>query len=294
MPRAAWEGAISFGLVNIPVSVHPAEDRGETISFNMLDGRDMAPIGYQRINKETGEPVSWDDIVKGYEIEDGKFVIVTDEDFKKANPKATRSVEILDFVDLDDIDPAFLETPYYLAPARNGGKAYAVLREALKRSGKAGIAKVVLRTKQHLAALIPRGDALMLEILRFAHELRDPKDLDLPPESAATTREIEMAEKLVKGMTSRWQPSKYRDDYTHDLLALIERKAKHGDVEEVEDVEEELKPTNVVDLMPLLKKSLEAAERGGGKAKRKTARAPARRKTASAQKKRPAPKRRSA
>ena len=293
MARAAWEGAISFGLVNIPVSVHSAEDRGETISFNMLDGRDMAPIGYQRINKETGEAVGWDDIVKGYEIEDGKFVIVTDEDFKKANPKATRSVEILDFVDLEDIDPAFLETPYYLAPARNGGKAYAVLREALKRSGKAGIAKVVLRTKQHLAALIPRGDALMLEILRFAHELRDPKDLDLPPESAATSREIEMAEKLVKGMTSRWQPSKYRDDYTQDLLALIEKKAKHGDVEEVEEVEDELEPTNVVDLMPLLKKSLEAAERGGGKAKPKASRATAKRKTAAARKK-AAPKRRSA
>lgn len=292
MARAAWEGAISFGLVNIPVAVFSAEDSGETISFNMLDARDMAPIGYQRINKETGKAVAWEDIVKGYEIEDGKYVIVTDEDFKKANPRATRSVEILDFVDVADIDPAFLETPYFLAPAKNGGKAYAVLREALKRSGKAGIAKVVLRTKQHLAAVIPRGDALMLEILRFAHELRDPKDLDLPPESAATSREIEMAEKLVKGMTSRWQPSKYRDDYTQDLLALIEKKAKHGDVEEVEDVEDDLKPTNVVDLMPLLKKSLEAAERGG-KAKPKAARAPAKRKTAAARKK-AAPKRRSA
>jgi DNA end-binding protein Ku len=137
MARAAWEGAISFGLVNIPVAVYSAEERGETLSFNMLDARDMAPIGYQRINKETGEVVPWNDIVKGYEIEDGRYVIVTDEDFKKANPRATRSVEILDFVDLDEIDPTFLETPYYLAPAKNGAKAYAVLREALKRSGKA-------------------------------------------------------------------------------------------------------------------------------------------------------------
>jgi DNA end-binding protein Ku len=297
MPRAAWEGSISFGLVNIPVAVYSAEDRAEKISFNMLDGRDMSPVGYQRINKETGEPVPWDDIVKGYEIEDGRYVIVTEEDFKKANPRASRTVEILDFVDAEDIDPAFLETPYYLAPAKNGAKAYAVLREALKRSGKAGIAKVVMRTKQHLAAVMPRGDALMLELLRFAHELRDPKKLDLPPESAASSREVEMAEKLVKGMSSRWQPSKYRDDYTQDLLALIEKKAKHGDVEEVEDVEDAVKPTNVVDLMPLLKKSLEEAEsRGSSSSARRKApaarrKAAPKRKAAASRKKAPARRR---
>jgi DNA end-binding protein Ku len=261
MARSIWKGAISFGLVNIPVTLHAAEERSEKISFNMLDMRDMSPIGYQRINKDTGKTVAWDDIVKGYEVDDGQYVIVTDEDFRKANPRSTQVVEILDFVDAAEIEPSFAQTPYYLEPGKNGAKAYALLREALKRTGKAGIAKVVIHTRQHLAAVMARGDVLLLEILRFAHELRDPKKLDLPGHGAVSDREVAMAERLVEGMTSKWQPSKYRDDYTEDLMALIKRKAKHGDVEEVEEPEE-LKPTNVVDLMPLLKKSLEKAEGG--------------------------------
>lgn len=261
MARSIWKGAISFGLVNIPVTLHAAEERSEKISFNMLDKRDMSPIGYQRINKETGKSVSWDDIVKGYEIEDGQYVIVTEEDFRRANPKSTQVVEIEDFVDADAIDPAFAQAPYYLEPGKNGAKAYALLRDALKRTGKAGIAKVVIHTRQHLAAVMARGDVLLLELLRFAHELRDPKKLDLPGHGAVSDREVAMAEKLVEGMSSKWQPGKYRDDYTEDLMALIRKKAKHGDVEEVEEPEE-LKPTNVVDLMPLLKKSLERAEGG--------------------------------
>lgn len=289
MARSIWKGAISFGLVNIPVTLHAAEERSEKISFNMLDKRDMSPIGYQRINKETGKTVSWDDIVKGYEIDDGQYVIVTEDDFRKANPKSTQVIEIEDFVDADAIDPAFTQTPYYLEPGKNGAKAYALLREALKRTGKAGIAKVVIHTRQHLAAVMARGDVLLLELLRFAHELRDPKKLDLPGHGAVSDREVAMAEKLVEGMSSKWQPGKYRDDYAEDLMALIKRKAKHGDVEEVEEPEE-LKPTNVVDLMPLLKKSLEQAEggsrRGNGRARGKGAvalhaarkKAPARRK----------------
>ena len=266
MARGTWKGSISFGLVNIPVTLHPAEDRDETLHFVMLDERDSSLVGYQRVNKSTGKVVPWENVVKGYEIDDGQYVLVTPEDFKKAYPKSTQTIEVLDFVDAGAIGEEYYETPYYLEPGKKGEKGYALLREALAQAGKVGIAKVVLRTKQYLAALIPRGEALTLELLRYDHELRDPAKLELPAKGAAkagvSVKELAMARKLIDAMASKWEPKKYRDDFTRDMLSLIERKAKQGKVEAVEEPLEDTPMADVLDLMPLLKRSLQASGRG--------------------------------
>jgi DNA end-binding protein Ku len=256
--------------VNIPVAVYPAEERDE-LSFTLLDRRDFSPVGYQRINKSTGEEVAWDDIVKGYEYEDEEYVVLGDEDFKRANPEATQTVDIVGFVDVADIDPMYFDRPYYLAPTKGGEKGYAILREALAESGKAGIAKVVLRTREHLAAVIPGGRALVLELLRFDHELRAADGLDLPGKDLeklkVSKREIEMAEKLIEGMVEQWDPSQYKDEYREDLMARIEEKIKKGETEEIPEPEEEAAEAGepqVIDIMDLLKRSL---EKTGGKRK---------------------------
>jgi DNA end-binding protein Ku len=263
MPRSIWKGAISFGLVQIPVGLFSAEE-GDELHFNMLDGRNMAPVKYKRVNAKNGHEVPWNEIVKGYEYEEGQYVIVTDADFKAANPKATQTVDIVEFVDADEISPLYFERPYYLAPVKKGEKPYALLRETMKRSGKIGIANVVIRTRQHVAALMVVGDCLVLNLLRYAYELRDPNDLELPGDNleklGVTKKEIEMAERLVEGMVDKWDPSKFEDTYRRDLLAFIERKAKEGDVEEIAEPEAEGAPARggkVVDIMSLLKKSLE-------------------------------------
>jgi DNA end-binding protein Ku len=270
MAQAIWKGSLRFGLVNIPVAVYPAEERDE-LSFTLLDRRDFSPIGYQRINKSTGEEVAWDDIVKGYEYEDEEYVVLGDEDFKRANPEATQTVDIVGFVDVADIDPMYFDRPYYLAPTKGGEKGYAILREALAESGKAGIAKVVLRTREHLAAVIPGGRALVLELLRFDHELRAADGLDLPGQDLeklkVSKREIEMAEKLIEGMVEQWDPSQYKDEYREDLMARIEEKIKKGETEEIPEPEEEAAEAGepqVIDIMDLLKRSL---EKTGGKRK---------------------------
>jgi DNA end-binding protein Ku len=270
MAQAIWKGSLRFGLVNIPVAVYPAEERDE-LSFTLLDRRDFSPVGYQRINKSTGEEVAWDDIVKGYEYEDEEYVVLGDEDFKRANPEATQTVDIVGFVDVADIDPMYFDRPYYLAPTKGGEKGYAILREALAESGKAGIAKVVLRTREHLAAVIPGGRALVLELLRFDHELRAADGLDLPGQDLeklkVSKREIEMAEKLIEGMVEQWDPSQYKDEYREDLMARIEEKIKKGETEEIPEPEEEAAEAGepqVIDIMDLLKRSL---EKTGGKRK---------------------------
>jgi DNA end-binding protein Ku len=270
MAQAIWKGSLRFGLVNIPVAVYPAEERDE-LSFTLLDRRDFSPVGYQRINKSTGEEVAWDDIVKGYEYEDEEYVVLGDEDFKRANPEATQTVDIVGFVDVADIDPMYFDRPYYLAPTKGGEKGYAILREALAESGKAGIAKVVLRTREHLAAVIPGGRALVLELLRFDHELRAADGLDLPGQDLeklkVSKREIEMAEKLIEGMVEQWDPSQYKDEYREDLMARIEEKIKKGETEEIPEPEEEVAEAGepqVIDIMDLLKRSL---EKTGGKRK---------------------------
>ena len=287
MPRAIWKGSISFGLVHIPISLYSAEDSASDLDFTMLDKRDMAPIGYRRINKKTGKEVEWENIVKGYEYADDQYVVLGEEDFKRANVEATQTIDITDFVDAADIPSFYFDKPYFLEPAKKGEKSYALLRETLKRTGKIGIANVVIHTRQHLAALIPYGKVLVLNLMRFANELRDPSDLKLPESNAATAKEIEIAEQLVNGMAAAWEPKKYRDTYHEDLLQLIERKVKAGDTETVseEEVAPPHKTAEVIDLMALLKRSVEAA---GSKAKH----APAKKSSAAEEK--PAKRKKSA
>lgn len=265
MPRTLWKGAISFGLVNIPVGLYSAEKRNN-FDLTMLDRRSMKPVGFKRYNKETGEDVAWEDIVKGYEYEKDRYVVLTEEDFKRANVEATQTVDILSFVERQEIGPMYFETPYYLAPDKRGHKGYALLRETLNQSGKIGIANVVIRTRQYVAALIPYKDIILMNTLRYSNELRDTDDLDVPSgnlkEVGVSPREVEMARKLVEGMSARWKPEEHRDTYHEDLLALIEKRVKAGQTEMVTEPspEEGKRPAKgeVIDLMALLKKSVEA------------------------------------
>jgi DNA end-binding protein Ku len=258
--HAIWKGSISFGLVEIPVGLYAAESSDE-LRFHLVDRRNHAPVGYQRINKDTGQPVSWDDIVRGYELDDGRFVILSDDDFKKANVDATETVDIVQFVDGREIDPMFYERPYYLAPLSRGGKAYALLRETLERTGRVGIARVVIRTRQYVAALGVRHQALVLNLLRYGHELRDPSGLDLPGDDAIRSigsKELQLAEQLVEAMFGHFDPSAFRDQYRDDLLALIEHKADTGVTLEYRSRQKE-KVEGVADIMALLKKSVHSA-----------------------------------
>jgi DNA end-binding protein Ku len=269
MARAIWTGTIGFGLVQIPVSLHGAEERDE-LDLKMLDRRDFSPIGYERINKKTGKPVAWEDIVKGYESDDGEYVVLTNADFEQANVDATHRVDILDFVDFSAIDPRYIDRPYFLVPQKAGRKAYAVLRETLRRTGKAGIGKVVIRTRQHLAAVVAADNALLLILLRFADELRDAKELDLPERNlqklGITSKELGMAEQLVEGMVEEFKPDKYEDEYKRDLMKLIHKKARAGEVNRIPEGAEG-KPrrpsgAKIIDLAGLLASSL----RQGGRA----------------------------
>jgi DNA end-binding protein Ku len=273
MAHAIWKGTVSFGLVNIPVALYPAESTNE-LHFSMLDKKDLSPVGYRPVNKSTGKDIERSQVVKGFEYEEGQYVIVTDEDLKRANVEATQTVDIQDFVDLKDIDPVYFDKPYYLAPVKKGEKAYALLRETLKRTGKVGIAKVVIRTRQYVAALYPLKNALVVNLLRYPHELRKADDLGLPggnlKELGLTDRELTMAEKLVDGMVSEWEPEKYKDEYRKDLLDFIETKAREGDVRQARvPVKAEAKGGEVLDLMELLKKSIDQT---GQKAPRAAAR----------------------
>ena len=263
MPRGLWKGAISFGLVNVPVELYSAHKRSAELDLTMLDKRDLAPVGYQRLNKASGREVPWEDVVKGYEYEDGKYVVLSEEDFRRANPEATKTVDIVAFVELAEIAPIYFETPYYLGPGKRGEKAYALLRDAMAKAGKAGIATVVIRTKQYLAALIPRDEALVLNTLRYHKELKKPEDLEIPEKLKGvkvTSKELEMALRLIEEMADEWQPEKYHDTYHEDLLKRIEQKVKAGQTEEITEPEKEeqaAKGAEVIDLMSLLKKSVE-------------------------------------
>ncbi len=280
MARAIWSGSLGFGLVQIPVSLHGAEEADE-LSLTLLDKRDFSPVGYERINKKTGKEVKWEDTVKGYESAPGKYVVLTERDFAEANPKATHEIDILDFVELSAIDPHYIDKPYVIVPDKYGKKSYALLREVLKRSGKAGIAKLVLRSRQHLCAVIPHGKALSLLILRFADELRGTADLELPDENlkklGISAKELDMAEKLVSGMVNDWEPEKYRDDYRKDLLTMIHARAKAGDVNAVSKAPAKAarpaKSGQVVDLVALLAKSMEAGRDHGHGHKKSSRRA---------------------
>ncbi len=268
MARAIWSGTVGFGLVQIPVALHSAEDRAE-LDMTMLDKRNFSPVGYERVNKKTGKEVPWENIVKGYEHSDGKFVVLTDRDFQEANVEASRQIDILDFVEFKDIDPRYIDRPYYLAPSKAGKKSYALLRETLRRTGKAGIGKVVIRTRQHLAAVVAHDDALLLVLLRFSDELRDSKGLDLPSTNlktlGVTPKELAMAAQLVEGMVSEFEPEKYEDEYRRDLMRLIQRKVKAGELNSIPDASKRKAkaPTaaNVVDLAELLAQSVSTAKK---------------------------------
>ena len=263
MARAIWTGTVGFGLVQIPVSLYAAEERDE-LDLKMLDRRDFSPIGYERINKKTGKPVAWEDIVKGYEKDDGEYVVLTDADFEQANVEATHRIDILDFVDFSAIDPRYIDRPYYLTPQKAGKKAYAVLRETLRRTGKAGVGKVVIRSRQHLAAVVAADNALLLILLRFSDELRNASDLDLPERNlhklGITPKELGMAEQLVEGMVEEFKPEKYEDEYRRDLLKLINKKAKAGEVNRIPEVAETKShrphTAKIIDLAGLLASSL--------------------------------------
>ncbi len=275
MPRPIWKGHISFGLINIPVTLYPAEQRKE-LHFNLIDQRNNAKIRYQRVNEKTGEEVPWENIVKGYEYEDEEYVLLGDADFKRADVKATQTVELEDFVPSEDINPLYFDKPYYLVPAKAGIKGYVLLRETLKKTKKTGIARVVIRTREYVAALFPRGRALVLDLLRYEQELRKESDYDFPAQNVeefpVSPKEIEMAERFIESMTSDWQPEKYKDRYRERLMDWIEKKAKTGMVKvaEEEPVEEPV-PTMGEDIMQLLRKSLEQTGDGRKKKQKKAA-----------------------
>lgn len=268
MQRVLWKGAISFGLVHIPVGLYSAEKRNN-FDLTMLDRRDMKPVGFKRYNKETGADVPWEQIVKGYEYEKERYVVLTDEDFRRANVEATQTIDILRFVEGKEIAPMYFESPYYLAPDRRGEKGYALLRETLKQTHKVGIANVVIRTRQYVAALIPVDEVILLNTLRYADEVRAADELGIPPKSLKTSgvtpRETDMAVKLVEEMTGDWNPQDYHDTYHEDLLKLIDKRIKAGETEvitaEAQEAEEKPSRGNVVDLMALLKRSVQDKSR---------------------------------
>lgn len=270
MPRAGgiWKGSISFGLLNIPVSLQTAKE-GKDLHFQMLDSNDFSPIKYKKINANTGREVPYDRIVKGYEYEPDQYVIMTKKDFEAANPEATQTLDIEDFVPLEDIDLMMFEKPYYLTPQKNGTKGYFLLRDALKKSKRIAIGKIVIRTKQHLCAVMVRDEYLICELLRFGHELLDTNEVDLLSNVGKTAKyspkELKMAEELIEGMTAEWDPRKYKDTYYDDIMKRVKQKIKAGKSHVIEEPDEEIEkvePTKVLDLLPLLKKSLEAKGKG--------------------------------
>jgi DNA end-binding protein Ku len=278
MARAIWKGSINFGLVNIPVALHSGEER-EELSFKLLDRRNLAPVRYKRVNEKTGREVPWDEIVKGYEYKNGEYVVLAEEDFRRADVEATQTVEITSFVDASEIDPVCYDKPYYLEPLKKARKSYALLREVLERTGKVGIGKIVIRSRQYLAGVMVWGPVLVVNLLRYANELRDPKALELPPENLKTLdiaeKEIKLAERLVETMIEPWDPAKYQDTYREKLLELIEKKVKSGATEAIEELPEEVpkkRTAQVVDIMDLLKRSVEKAKAEAPPSRKRTER----------------------
>lgn len=277
MPRAIWSGAISFGLVYIPVQLHSGSG-GSSLDLDFLDKRDFSPVGYQRVNKRTGKVVEWANIVKGYQYEKGEYVALSDEDFRQANVKATQTIDIAQFAQADSIQPAYFETPYYLSPGKGGAKVYALLREALKSTKKVAIATFVMRGRQHLAALHPDGKAIALNTLRFHEEIRESSDLDLPDKAGITSKELAMAERLIEEMSGKWDPAQFTDTYRKDLLARIKEKIRNKETHKLTAAGKKREPrpsAQVIDLMDVLKRSLEEGKgprRAAASTKRSTAR----------------------
>lgn len=259
--RAIWKGSISFGLVNIPIALYPAT-RKEELKFRLLRKGDLSPVNYKRVAEKDGKEVPWNQIVKGYEYEKGKYIVLKDEDFQRLDLEATQTVDIQDFVDLGEIDPVFFYKPYYLEPQKGGDKAYALLRDSLRESKKVGIAKVVIKTRQYLAGVKPKDGALVLELMHFAEELADTSKLHIPKKVEVGKREMNMATQLMDSMSSKWSPEKYRDEYREALMEVIEEKVEAGGKEIEEKPKKAPKPTKVIDLVEVLKKSLEQSGAG--------------------------------
>ena len=258
MPHAIWKGAISFGLVHVPVALYPASlETG--IDFDWLDKRSMDPVGYRRINKRTGKEIEKEDIVRGVKVDSGGYVVLSDDEIKAAYPKTTQTIEIESFTHAGEIPFTQLEKPYYLEPIGKGEKVYALLREAMLEAGVIGIARVVLHTKEYLAALIPTRPALMLNTLRWASEIRPWNEIELPAEGRKSLKEgeLKLARQLIDSMTEKWHPQRYEDKFTHAVHALVAKRVKAGRTQEVEPMEAAAtSESNVVDLSELLAKSL--------------------------------------
>lgn len=279
MPRAIWKGAISFGLVHVPVALYPAASEGG-IDFDWLDKRSMDPVGYRRINKRTGKEVAKEDVVRGVKVDDDRYVVLGDDEIKAAYPRTTQTIEIECFVSPTQIPFTLLERPYYLEPLPKSEKVYALLREAMAAAAVVGIARVVMHTKEHLSALVPAGPALMLDTLRWAGEVRPWTELKLPAAGTKSLKadELKMAGKLIDDMTEDWVPERYTDRFAEALRALVDQRAASGDTRDVQSLEDGAAPaaSNVVDLSDLLRRSLgqrkparqAATPKGGGPRKR--------------------------
>ncbi len=261
MPRAMWKGSIAFGLVNIPIELYSAV-RDHRPKFRMLHARDEAPIRYERVCQTDGKAVGWEELVKGYEYEKGRFVVLTRDDFKTAAIEKTKTIDILDFVDPDEIDERYFETPYYLQPAKGADRSYALLRQAIAESGKIGIAKVILRDAQHLAAVETIGKAMVLTMMRFADELADLGDYRFPDAEGIRPAELTMATQLIDNLSVKWDPGKYTDEYTDNLMKVIQGKIK-GRTPKLKE-RETPQSADVVDLMSRLRASLEGKGAAGG------------------------------
>jgi DNA end-binding protein Ku len=270
--RPTWTGTLTFGLVAIPVTMHSAVRTKERISFRMLHKEDLSPIRYERVCEAEGEAVPWNEIVKGYEYKKGKFVVLTDEDFKAAALESSKMIEILGFVAADEIDPRYFDTPYYLLPGKSADKPYALLREAISKTGKVGIGKVTLRSNSyHLVSIRTDGEALMLEIMRFADELVDESTFTFPKSDAVRPQELKMAEQLVENLAEPFDPAKYHDEYRTNLKKIINAKMKGKKIDY--DEPDEPKATPVIDLMSRLQASLDQGKksRSSGSARKKAA-----------------------
>jgi len=264
MARALWKGSISFGLVNIPIELHTAV-RDHRPKFRMLHAADKSPVKFERVCVKDGHTVAWEDLVKGYEYAKGRFVVLSKDDFRAAAVEKTRTVDIIDFVKADEIDDRFFETPYYLVPAKGGERAYALLREAIRESGRIGIAKFILRDAQHLAAVEAIEDALVLSVMRFSDELADVDQFEFPKTEGVRKAELDMAKALVNSLAAEWNPAKYTDQYRENLLRIIQGKVKGKEVALAP--EEEPHQADVVDLMERLRRSLaEGGKAGAAKA----------------------------
>lgn len=260
--RALWKGAISFGLVHIPIALHAAT-ASQGLDFDWLDKRSMDPVGYKRVNKATGKEITKENIVKGIEYEDGRYVVLSPEEIAAAYPKTTQTVEIEAFVSIKEIPFIYLERPYYISPINKGAKVYALLREVLRKTGKAGIAKVVIQTKQHLAVLMPCGPALILNLLRWGDEIRTWDELNLPAEGTASTgltdKELAMGEQLVSELSAKWRPQDFTDSFKEQILQLVKEKVASGDTESVaqpDAEEQETSSAKIYDLTEMLQRSL--------------------------------------